>query len=254
MPRFCANLTMMFTEVPFLDRFERAARAGFQAVEMLFPYEAPASEVRAAANGAGVEIALFNAPPGSWDNGDRGLAAMPGKQAEFQAAFAQAMDYAAVLQSRSLHLMSGLTKDAAATDTLIENLRWAAEQAPDQQMAIEPINTRDIPGYFLNTTDQAIEILDAAGAPNIGLQFDIYHVQIMEGDLTRRLERLAKRIVHVQLAGVPDRHEPDASEVGLSHVMAVLDRIGFAGWVGCEYRPAGRTEDGLSWLRQFDVP
>lgn len=251
MPRFCANLTMMFTEVPFLERFAAAADAGFKAVEMLFPYEALASEVRAAADAAGTTIALYNTPPGSWEAGDRGLAAIPGREEAFRAAFGQALDYARVLDPGCLHVMSGLTRGEAATRTLIENLKWAAAQAPDRQLAIEPINTRDIPGYFLNTTDQAIAILDAVGAPNVGLQFDIYHVQIMEGDLTRRLERLAGRIAHIQLAGVPERHEPDRSEVDLAHAMAVLDRIGYAGWVGCEYRPAGRTADGLGWFDAY---
>lgn len=251
MPRFCANLTMMFTEVPFLERFSQAAKAGFSGVEMLFPYEAPAADVRAAAAAAGVEIALYNVPPGSWEAGDRGLAAIPGQEGAFREAFARALDYARVLNPGCLHVMSGLTRDEAATRTLIDNLKWAAAQAPDQQLAIEPINTRDIPGYFLNTTDQAIEILDEVGAQNVGLQFDIYHVQIMEGDLTRRIERLAGRIVHVQLAGVPERHEPDQSEVDLAHVIGVLDRVDYAGWVGCEYHPAGRTRDGLGWFAAF---
>ena len=163
----------------------------------------------------------------------------------------KALDYARVLRPASLHVMAGLTSGPVAAQTYVDNLAWAAAQAPDQQLAIEPINNRDIPGYFLNTTDQAIALMDRVGAPNLGLQFDIYHVQIMEGDLTRRLERLAPRIAHIQLAGVPERNEPDESEVDLANVMGVLDRIGYAGWVGCEYRPAARTEDGLAWMAQF---
>lgn len=251
MPRFCANLTMMFTEVPFLERFGAAARAGFRGVEMLFPYEAPASEVRAAVEAAGIEIALFNTPAGAWGAGDRGLAAVPGREEEFRAAFRKAMDYAAVLKPGCVHVMAGLTQGAEAEETFIGNLKWAAAEAPGQRLCIEPINSRDIPGYFLNTTAQAMPIIDAVGAPNLGLQFDIYHVQIMEGDLTRRMERLAERIFHVQLAGVPERHEPDTSEVALDNVMGVLDRIGYEGWVGCEYHPAGRTEDGLGWFDRF---
>ena len=251
MPKFCANLSMMFTEVPFLERFGAAAAAGFPAVEMLFPYEAPANEVKAAADAAGVQIALFNTPAGAWDDGQRGLSALPGQEAAFRDAFAKMMDYAAVLEPHCLHIMAGLSQGDAAAQTYAENLAWAAAEAPDHQFAIEPINNRDIPGYFLNRTDQAVAILDRVGAENIGLQFDIYHVQIMEGDLTRRFEALKDRVVHVQLAGVPDRHEPDQSEVNLHHIMSTLDRCGYRGWVGCEYRPAGRTEDGLRWLGAF---
>ena len=248
MPRFCANLTMMFTEVPFLERFDAAVRAGFGAVEMLFPYEAPAADVRAAADAAGVAIALYNTPAGDWTKGERGLAALPGRQADFRAAFGRALDYAGVLEPGRIHVMAGIAKGKDARTTFVENLAWAAAEAPGQQLCIEPINDRDIPGYFLNRTSEAIPIIDEVGAANLGLQFDIYHVQIMEGDMTRRLERLADRIVHVQLAGVPERHEPDAGELNVAHVMGTLDRIGYDGWVGCEYHPAGRTEDGLGWL------
>ncbi len=250
MPRFCTNLTMMFTEVPFLDRFNAASAAGFAAAEMLSPYDAAASEVRSAADAAGVAFALYNTPLGDTP-GARGHGAIPGGRDLFRAGFEKAIAYAEDLQPDCIHVMAGLAEGGAAEETFLENLAWAAAQAPDQRLAIEPINNRDIPGYFLNTTDQAVRILDAVNAPNLGLQFDVYHVQIMEGDLTRRLERLAPRIFHVQIAGVPDRHEPDRGEFALNHVLSTLDRIGYQGWVGCEYNPAGRTEDGLGWMAAF---
>lgn len=248
MPRFAANLTMMFTERPFLERFEAAAAAGFRAVEFLFPYDWPAAEVRAALDAAGLELALFNAPPGDWEAGERGLAALPGREAEFREAFARALDYAAVLRPARLHVMAGLATGPEARETYLANLAWAAGAAGAQRLAIEPINSRDMPGYHLATSEDAVAVLDAVGAGNLGLQLDLYHAQIMEGDLTRRIERLLPRIAHVQIASVPERHEPDEGEVNYPHLFALLDRLGYAGFVGCEYRPKGRTEDGLGWL------
>jgi hydroxypyruvate isomerase len=249
MPRFAANLTTMFTERPFLERFEAAAAAGFGAVEFLFPYDRPAAELRAALDVAGLELALFNAPPGDWEAGERGLAALPGREADFRAAFAWALDYAEVLRPARLHVMAGLATGPAAREAYVANLAWAAEAADGQGLTIEPINSRDMPGYHLATSADAISVLEAVGAGNIGLQFDIYHAQIMEGDLTRRIERLMPRIAHVQIAGVPDRHEPDEGEVSYPHLFRLLDRLGYAGFVGCEYRPRGQTEEGLGWLR-----
>ena len=250
MPRFAANLTMMFTERPFLERFGAAAAAGFRAVEFLFPYDWPAAEVRAALDAARLELALFNAPPGDWEAGERGLAALPGREADFRAAFARALDHAAVLRPARLHVMAGLAAGPAAREVYIANLAWAAEAAGGQGLTIEPINSRDMPGYHLATSEDAVSVLDAVGAGNLGLQLDLYHAQIMEGDLTRRIERLMPRIAHVQIAGVPDRHEPDEGEVSYPHLFRLLDRLGYAGFVGCEYRPRGRTEDGLEWLRR----
>ncbi len=248
MPRFAANLTMMFTERPFLERFEAAAAAGFRAVEFLFPYDRAAAEVRAALDAAGLELALFNAPPGDWDAGERGLAALPGREADFRETLAQALDYAAVLRPARLHLMAGLASGPAARETYRANLAWAAEAAAGQGLTIEPINARDMPGYHLATSEDAVSVLDAVGAANLGLQLDLYHAQIMEGDLTRRIERLLPRIAHVQIAGVPERHEPDQGEVSYPHLFALMDRLGYAGFVGCEYRPRARTEDGLGWM------
>lgn len=250
MPRFAANLSMMFTERPFLDRFDAAAAAGFGAVEFLFPYEHPASVMRGALDRNGLALALFNAPPGDWQRGERGLAALKGREAEFRDSIARALDYAAVLDPGRLHIMAGIAAGPEARATYIENLSWAAAAARGRRLCIEPINSRDMPGYHLSTSTDAVAVLDAVGAANLGLQFDLYHAQIMEGDLTRRLERLMPRIAHVQIAGVPERHEPDTGEVNFPHLFAVLDRLGYDGFVGCEYRPAGRTEQGLGWFRR----
>ena len=251
MPRFAANLTTMFTERPFLDRFAAASEAGFEAVEFLFPYEWPAAEVRAALDGAGLALALFNAPPGDWAAGERGLAALPERSDDFRRAFDEALEYAAILRPARLHVMAGLAQGPSAREAYLRNLTWAAEVAGEQNLAIEPINSRDMPGYHLATSEDAEGVLDTVGAPNLGLQLDLYHAQIMEGDLTRRIERLLPRVAHVQIAGVPERHEPDAGEVNFPHIFALLDRLGYAGFVGCEYRPRDRTEEGLGWFRNW---
>ena len=251
MPNFAANLSMMFTEHAFLDRFQAARSAGFIAVEYLFPYDFAASEVQSALSGAGLKQALFNAPPGDWEAGERGMASIPGRESEFREAFGKALEYAAALKPDAIHVMAGNAAGPSAQATYIDNLAWAAEQAGDQLLVIEPINSRDMPGYFLSRSDQAAAILETVGAPNLKLQFDLYHAQIMEGDLTKRMERLMPIIGHVQIAGVPDRHEPDAGELNLPHLFGTLDRLGYAGWVGCEYRPAGATVDGLGWFSEY---
>ena len=249
MPRFAANLSMMFTEHGFLDRFAAAAAAGFEAVEFLFPYEHEAGEVRAALDAAGLRCALFNTPPGNWDEGERGTCAIPGRESEFRHGFEQALDYAAEIGPDCLHVMAGHAAGPGAQACYIDNLRWATDTAPDRTLVIEPINSRDMPGYFLSRSDVAIGVIGAVGAHNLLLQFDIYHAQIMEGDLTKRLERLISDIGHVQIAGVPDRHEPDLGELNYPDLFATLDRLGYQGWIGCEYRPKARTEDGLGWFR-----
>lgn len=248
MPRFAANLSWMFTEAPFLERFAAAAAAGFEAVEFLFPYEYPADAVRELLDDHGLAPALFNAPPGDWEGGERGLAALPGAEARFEASFARALDFARVIRPGGLHVMAGNATGEAARAVYVASLRWAARAAGDLVLTIEPLNSRDAPGYHLATTDDAVEVIEAVGADNLKLQFDLYHAQIMEGDLTRRLERLAPVIGHVQIAGVPDRNEPDRGELAFPHLMETLDRIGYRGWVGCEYRPEARTQDGLGWF------
>lgn len=257
MPRLAANLSMMFTEHPFEARFEAAARAGFRAVEFLFPYDWPSTQVAQWLAEAGVENVLFNLPPGDWVSGERGLAALPGREIEFRAALRKALDYAQVLGTPRLHVMAGLIPAGADAglrarmrETYLDNLRWAAQEAlqAERTLLIEPINPRDIPGYWLNHQQEALDVIAEVGAPNLRLQFDLYHAQIVDGDLTRRIERQVGLTGHVQIAGVPDRHEPDAGELAITHLLATLDRVGYAGWVGCEYRPRGQTEAGLGWI------
>jgi hydroxypyruvate isomerase len=257
MPRFAANLSMMFSELPFLDRFEAAAKAGFKAVEFLFPYEHPAAEIAAKLKAAGLQQVLFNAPPGDWTQGERGQAALPGRQAEFREGFRKALDYAAALSCPRIHVMSGLKPAGVPHDTmtavLAENLAWAAEQAAPAGVkpVIEPINHRDIPGFFLNTTDQAAAIIDAIGPEKVGMQFDLYHCQITEGDLVKRVEKHLPLIAHMQVADNPGRNEPGTGEVNWPFVFARIDALGFRGWIGCEYRPAGETVAGLGWFAPY---
>ena len=257
MPRFAANLSMMFNEVGFLDRFDAAARAGFRGVEFLFPYEHPAAEIRRRLDANGLTQALFNMPPGDWAKGERGLAALPGRQAEFREGVARALDYAAALDCKLVHCMAGIVPagvaPATAAAVYAANLAWAGEQAlkAGVRLAIEPINHRDMPGYFLNTQAQGAAIVEAIGRDRIGLQFDVYHVQVTEGDITKRMEQHLPVIVHMQIADVPARNEPGTGEIGWDFVFARMDALGYAGWVGCEYRPAGETVAGLAWMKRF---
>jgi hydroxypyruvate isomerase len=259
MPRFAANLSMMFNEHAFLDRFAAAAAAGFKAVEFLFPYEHPASELRRRLDDAGLEQALFNAPPGNWAAGERGLASLPGRGAEFREGVRRALDYAAALDCPRLHIMAGIPPagldPVTAAAIYATNLAWAAEQAASTKtrLVIEPINHRDMPGYHLNTVEQGAAVVEAIGRDRLGLQFDIYHCQVTEGDLTKRMEALMPIIGHIQIADVPARHEPGTGEIGWDFVFHQIDALGYAGWVGCEYRPAGETVAGLAWRQKFNV-
>lgn len=263
MPRFAANLTMMFTEVPFPERFEAAAQAGFEAVEYLFPYAHPPQEVAAALNGAGLTQALFNAPAGDWENGERGLAALAGREDEFAQGLETAMSYAQALDCPQIHVMAGIpdpqgparrTPEQAlehpAAELYIRRIRQAADRAAAEgrRVLIEPINPVDMPGYFLGSVALGLQMLERIDRENLGLQLDLYHAQITDGDLTRLLRSYAEVIGHIQIASVPDRHEPDAGETSYPHLFSVIEEIGYTGWVGCEYRPAGRTEDGLGWF------
>ena len=257
MPRFCANLSMMFNESPFLDRFEAASRAGFDAVEFLFPYDHPTTEIRARLDGNGLRQVLFNAPPGAWEAGERGLASLPGRTAEFRDGMRRALDYAGALGCSMVHCMAGIPAAdvpfAAAAALYAVNLAWAADQAMAQgvRIVIEPINHRDMPGFHLHTMAQGAAIVDAVGRDRLGLQFDVYHCQITEGDLTRRLERHMPVIAHIQVADVPHRHEPGTGEIGWPHLFAAIDRLGYSGRIGCEYRPAADTVAGLSWMQPY---
>jgi hydroxypyruvate isomerase len=254
MPRFAANLTMMFNEVPFLERFAAAGRAGFEGVEFLFPYDHPPEEVAARLRGAAVVSALFNLPPGDWAKGERGIAAIPGRETEFRAGVATALRYARALGTPTLHAMCGLVPEgadrAAARRCYVENLRHAAGELAREgrTLVIEPINGRDIPGYFLQTQGEAHAVREEVGAKNLLVQMDLYHAQIVEGDLSVKLRRWVDHVGHVQIASVPERNEPDRGEVSYPHLFRLLDDLGYRGWVGCEYRPAAGTEAGLGWF------
>ena len=273
MPRFAANLSMLYAEVPFLERFAAAAAAadGFTGVEYLSPYAWPARQLAALLHDHGLQQVLFNAPPAgaseqqmatAWDRADRGTACIPGREAEFRAGVEQALRYAEVLQCPRIHLMAG--KVSAADDlgevqaTYVANLRWAARAAAAAGVTvlIEPINTRDMPGYYLTHQQQAHDVLQVVGAPHLQVQMDLYHCQIMEGDVAARLRRYlpTAAVGHLQIAGVPERHEPDSGELYYPYLFQEIDALGYTCWVGCEYRPrlglqAGATRAGLSWMQ-----
>lgn len=255
MPRFAANLTMMFTELDFLDRFAAAAEAGFGTIEFLFPYDHSAETIRQRADTAGVDIVLFNMPPGNWASGERGMAVYPQRAEEFSAGLARALDYAEVLSVPRLHMMAGhaASTDGFARSRYIEALAEAAEAAAARNVdvLIEPLNRRDMPGYFLNDFAFAADIIAELGRQNVKLQFDIYHRQILHGDVVTALRDYAPIIGHVQTASVPLRHEPGTGELDDARIFAVLDEIGYAGHVGCEYRPVRGTTEGLAWIKPY---
>ncbi|MGQ0708173.1 MAG: 2-oxo-tetronate isomerase [Rhodoferax sp.] len=265
MPRFAANLTMLYNEHAFLDRFAAAAIDGFQGVEYLFPYAFAASDIAQRLRDHGLQQVLFNAPPGDWDADERGLACLPGREAEFRAGFAQALDYAQALDCPRIHVMAGLApagaERAALQATYEANLAWAAEmaQGAGRDVLIEPINTRDIPGFFLNRQDEAHRIVQAIGAPNLKVQFDLYHCQIVEGDVAMKIRQYLPtgRVGHFQIAGVPMRHEPDLGELNPLYLFDVIDEVsqasGWSGWVGCEYRPLRNTSEGLTWADRWKI-
>ena len=255
MLRFDANLSWLFQEVPFFDRFKVAAKAGFKGVEILFPFDYPCDEIAATLQAHHLEMVLLNAPPGNFEAGERGIAALPGRESEFRDTLDQALAYAHGLRCSRLHIMPGITKDFAperARRTFAGNLEYALQKAAASGLSLllEPINVRDIPGYFLTTIEQADDLLSELGSSQLKIQCDWYHAQIMGGDLTRRTERYFSRIGHFQLAGVPDRAEPSAGEINFPHLFRIVDDLQYQGWIGCEYRPQGRTEDGLGWLPQ----
>jgi hydroxypyruvate isomerase len=257
MPQFAANLTMLFTERPFLDRFEAAARAGFQAVEFLFPYAFDAGEIRQRLDAHGLKLVLHNLPAGDWDAGERGIACHPERVAEFRAGVERAISYAKVLGVPQLNCLAGKApagvSEAMLRQTLVANLRYAAAELKREglRLLIEPINTFDLPGFYLNRTDQALALLDEVGADNAFVQYDLYHAQRMEGELAATLQKNLARIAHVQLADNPGRNEPGTGEINYAFLFGHLDRIGYTGWVGCEYKPASSTEAGLGWRQQL---
>lgn len=257
MPRFAANLTMLFTEHPFLARFAAAADAGFDAVEFLFPYQQTAAEVRGARLDANLEVVLFNLPAGDWEGGERGLAALPDRVEEFREGVERALEYAAALDCPRLNCLAGL--HAAGVDspaqwgTLVENVRHAGERvaAAGRTLVVEAVNDKDVAGFFLPTTTDAIRLLDEVGDPRVRLQFDVYHVQRMEGDVTPRLRALLDRIEHVQIADTPGRHQPGTGELNFGFLFDELDRLGYPGHVGLEYVPEPDTPSSLAWLERL---
>ncbi|HUI99518.1 MAG TPA: 2-oxo-tetronate isomerase [Usitatibacter sp.] len=257
MPRFAANLTMMYGEYPFLDRFAAAARDGFRGVEFLFPYAHEAREIRSRLEANGLAQALFNAPPGDWEKGERGLASIPGREEEFRRSIDTALEYARVLGNRCLHVMAGLLAPGEDRtrhrEVYVANLAWAARLAREDgiTVVIEPINTRDIPGFFLNRQDEAHAVCREAGEPNLKVQMDLYHCQIVEGDLATKIREHIAGIGHMQIAGVPERHEPDVGEVSYPYLFRLIDELGYAGWIGCEYRPKAGTSAGLDWMKRL---
>ena len=259
MPRFAANLSMMYTELPFLDRFAAAARDGFDAVEYLFPYEHNATEIAERLKTHGLTQALFNLPPGDWAAGDRGMACHPGREAEFAASVDKALPYALATGCQRLHAMAGLVPSDATPEAqlsvYVDNLKAAAQRlaAHGITLLIEPINTRDMPGFYLNWQQQAQDVVAAVNEPNLKVQMDLYHCQIMEGDLSTRLKKHFGGVGHIQIAGVPDRHEPDGGEVHFPALFDLLDQLGYSGFVGCEYRPKAGTSEGLAWLRRYQA-
>jgi hydroxypyruvate isomerase len=256
MPRFAANLSMLFTEVPFLERFSRARAAGFTAVEYLFPYDWPAEQLAEQLREQGLTQVLFNLPPGDWQAGERGIACLPDRVEEFRAGVDQGITYARVLGNRQLNCLAGLKPadldGQIAWETLVANVQYAADRFADAglTLCLEAINSRvDMPGFMLDTTGKVMALLEELDADNVRLQYDVYHMQIMEGDVIRTMECLLPWVGHIQFADNPGRHEPGTGEINFSNVFAALDRMGYQGWVSAEYRPSLETEDTLSWFR-----
>jgi 2-dehydrotetronate isomerase len=262
MPRFAANLTMMYQEHGFLDRFGAAARDGFRFVEYLFPYEHPAPKLAVLLKENGLRQVLFNAPPGDWKAGERGIAALPGREQEFHDGFLRALEYAHALSCPSIHAMAGLAPAGADHGQFravyTSNLAWAAEKAraAHVDLLIEPIAKRNIPGFFLNRQDEAHTIVEEVGAPNLKVLMDLFHCQVEEGDLAFKMRKYLAdpkqtRVGHFQIAGVPERHEPDTGEVNFAYLFDLIDKLGYEGYIGCEYIPAATASQGLGWFKKW---
>ena len=259
MPRFAANLSFLFTDLPFLDRFEAAARAGFKGVEFMFPYAVPAAEIKSRLDATGLSQVLFNLPPGDWAKGERGIGCHPGRSKEFQDGVAKAIDYAGALGCTRVNCLAGIrprnVEPNDARETYIKNLQYAAPRLKDAgiKLLIEPVNTRDIPGFFLNYTKQALDIIKAVGSDNLFLHLDCYHMQMLEGHLAETIREHIHLVRHFQIAGVPGRHEPDVGEINYPYLFDLIDELGYSGWVGCEYRPRGDTREGLKWAARYGI-
>lgn len=255
MPRFAANLTLLFTEFPMTSRFEAARNAGFDGVEILFPYDLPAKSLLRAAKQAGAEIVLINCPPPNWSGGTRGFAAQPGMEDRFRRDFDRSLRVAHALNVRQIHIMAGIAEGPRARQCFTDNLIWACERAPHVSLTIEPINQGDMPGYFLSDFDLAAEIIGTVGARNLGLQFDVYHAHKITGDALSALRRHLPLIRHIQIAGLPDRNEPfSGGGVDYAEIFAALDEAGYLGWISAEYNPAGLTQNGLGWMPPRAAP
>jgi hydroxypyruvate isomerase len=257
MPRFCANLTLLYNEADFLDRFALAAKDGFEGIEYLFPYDFPKERLVEKLRENGLAQVLHNLPAGNWGEGERGIACLPGREGEFQDGVGKAIAYAKALDCRQLNCLVGIAPESTPRRllerTLIDNLRFAAGALAKDgiRLLVEPINTRDIPGFFVSTTRQAEALLDAVGSDNLFIQYDVYHMQIMEGDLAPTFARVKEKIAHVQIADTPGRHEPGTGEINYPFIFAHLDREGYEGWVGCEYKPQAGTSEGLGWFAPY---
>ena len=258
MPRFAANLTMLFNEVPFLERFALAKLGGFKAVEFLFPYDFDVQAIKSALDNNALKLALHNLPAGDWNAGERGIACLPDRVTEFRAGVTKAIEYATILGVPQLNCLAGKAPAGADPkalhDTFVSNLQYAASELKKVglKLLIEPINTFDIPGFYLSKTEQGIAILDAVAADNAFLQYDIYHAQRMEGELANTIQKYFSRIAHIQLADNPGRNEPGTGEINYEYLFGLLDRLGYAGYIGCEYKPLKTTEAGLGWMNQYE--
>lgn len=257
MPKFNANLTMLFNEVDFLDRFEAAASAGFEGVEYLFPYAYSKEELVERLQKHDLTQVLHNLPAGDWAAGERGIATLPGREGEFQESVGKAIEYANALGCKQVNCLAGIPPKGAAADkvreTFVTNLKFAADKLAGAgiRLLIEPCNTRDIPGFYLNRSEQALDLIREVGSPNLFLQYDIYHMQIMEGDLAPTIERHLASIGHMQLADTPGRHEPGTGEINYPFLFGFIDHLGYEGWIGCEYKPKGKTVEGLDWVKPY---
>lgn len=259
MSKFSANLGFLFGDRPFLSRFAAAAAAGFRAVEYMAPYDHAPHEIARLLADLGLTQALFNLPAGDWDGGERGIAILPDRVGDFRDSVARGLDYAEALACKQLNCLAGIAPQNAdrrtLEATLIDNLAFAAEAAARRgvKLLIEPINTRDMPGFFLSRSDEALRLIERVGSPNLWLQADVYHMQIMEGDLARRIEAAMPRIAHIQIADNPDRHEPGTGEINYGFLLPLIDRLGYGGWIGCEYRPATTLDAAFAWMRPYQL-
>jgi hydroxypyruvate isomerase len=257
MPKFCANLTMLFNEVDFLDRFEKAAKAGFKGVEYLFPYAWKKEQLVEKLGAFGLTQALHNLPAGDWNKGERGIACLPGRETEFQEGVGKAIEYAKALKCPQVNCLAGLTPAGVSADkvrqTLVANLRFAAAalQKEGIRLLVEALNDKDVPGFYLVRTADALALIQEVGHSNVYVQYDVYHMQIMEGNLTKTIQANLDKIAHIQIADNPGRNEPGTGEINYPNLFKAIDAAGYQGWIGCEYKPAGKTEDGLGWLQPF---